>query len=141
MEFKELVSLLVSEHNQIKEELVKLRSVLASENFAEAGQILAGLKGVFREHIADEEAQVLRLLIDAYGVEGAEDAIVVFRQHRPIYRLMEAAERFSSMSEEEVEANRTKLKDLLDEHTKAEEDKVFPWAVSVYESKLTQREK
>jgi hypothetical protein len=38
------------------------------------------LDHLFKQLIADEEAKVLRILIDTYGVKGAGDAIKFFRR-------------------------------------------------------------
>jgi hypothetical protein len=84
----------------------------------------------FRQHIADEEGQVLRLLIEAYGKEGAEEAIKVFRQHRPIYALMQTVEKFSELEAQELSLREAQLTELLGDHALTEEKRIFPGAIS-----------
>ena len=132
MEFEELISVLVAEHVRMKSDLAQVEQAVSKKDFTSASRILKGLDTLFRQHIADEEAQVLRLLIDAYGLKGAEDAILVFRQHRPIYDLMEEVKKLASISTEELASNEDRLKRLFDEHTLAEETRVFPRAISTF---------
>jgi hypothetical protein len=82
MEFEELISVLTAEHAEMKKDLADVKQAIAKRDFSSASKILRELDRMFKQHIADEEAQVLRILIDAYGVEGADDAIKVFRQRR-----------------------------------------------------------
>jgi hemerythrin-like domain-containing protein len=86
---------------------------------------------MFRQHIADEESQVLGLLIQQLGVMGAEEEVKVFRKHRPIYELMKRLEDLAALPASELEANQAKLNSLFDEHTAAEEARVFPRAMSL----------
>ena len=132
IEFEELISVLVAEHAKMKNDLAEVGRAVSKKDFASASRTLQGLDILFRQHIADEEAQVLRILIDAYGVKGAEDAITVFRQHRPIYDLMEEVKKLASLSTGELASDETRLLSLLEAHTLAEESRVFPKAVSTY---------
>ena len=132
MGFDELISVLVAEHVKMRGDLAEVEAAVAKKDFDSASRILKGLDGLFKQHIADEEAQVLRLLIDAYGVKGAEDAITIFRQHRPIYDLMEEVKKLASLSPKELASSEDSLKRLLDEHTLAEETRVFPRAMSTH---------
>ena len=132
MEFEELISVLTAEHVEMKKDLADVKQAITKGDFSSASKILGELDWMFKQHIADEEAQVLRILIDAYGVEGADDAIKVFRQHRPIYDLMEEVKRLASLSVEELASDEYGLRQLLEEHTFAEESRVFPRAISTY---------
>ena len=130
--FEELISVLIAEHVEIRKELARLKGSVEGQEFSSATEILGELDRLFRQHIADEEAQVLRLLIEAYGVRGADEAIVIFRQHRPIYQLMEEVKKLASLSSEELALNEASLRDMLEKHTQAEESRVFPKALSTY---------
>ena len=130
--FEELISVLIAEHAEIRKELVHLKRSVESREFSSAAEILGGLDRLFRQHIADEEAQVLRLLIEAYGVKGADEAIVIFRQHRPIYQLMEEVKKLALLSPKELALNEASLRNMLEGHTQAEENRVFPKALSTY---------
>ena len=137
LEFEDLISVLVTEHVKMKSDLEEVEKAVSKRDFVAAAGILRGLDGLFRQHIADEEAQVLRLLIDAYGLKGAEDGILVFRQHRPIYDLMEQVKKLASISTEELASNEDRLKRLFDEHTLAEESRVFPRAISTFRERTS----
>jgi hemerythrin-like domain-containing protein len=132
IEFEELISVLIAEHVAIRKDLMKLERSLEGHEFASAAETLRGLDRLFRQHIADEESQVLRLLIEAYGVKGADDAIVVFRQHRPIYKLMEEVKKLASLSPEELSLDERKLRTNLEGHVMAEETRIFPKAISTH---------
>ncbi|MGH9919872.1 MAG: hypothetical protein ACRD6W_13540 [Nitrososphaerales archaeon] len=132
MGFEELISVLIAEHAAMKADLAEVERSVSKKDFSAASRILRGLDSLFKQHIADEEAQVLRILIDAYGVKGADDAIKIFRQHRPIYDLMEEVKKLASLSTEELASNEGRLRLLLEEHTLAEESRVFPRAISTY---------
>lgn len=132
MEFDDLISTLVAEHGKMKAGLEEVRLAVSRKDFASAAATLRELDSLFKQHIADEEAQVLKLLIDVYGVKGAEDAIMVFRQHRPIYDLMEGVRKLASLPPEELASKEGQLRRLLDEHALAEETRVFPKAVATY---------
>jgi len=130
MELDELISVLVAEHGKMKNGFAEVERAASKKDFESAAKILKSLDAMFRQHIADEEAQVLKLLIDAYGVRGAEDAIVVFRQHRPIYDLMEKVKKLASLPSHELATSEGELRRLFGEHALAEESRVFPWALS-----------
>jgi hypothetical protein len=123
---------LIAEHVEIKKELAELEKSTGVRDYSSAFMILERLDRLFRQHIADEEAQVLRLLIGAYGVKGADEAIAVFRQHRPIYQLMTEVKKLSSLSPGELSLNEAKLRSMLKNHTIAEETSVFPRALSTF---------
>ena len=136
MEFEELIRVLASEHVQMKSCLVQVEQAVAVREFDSASKALQDLDRIFRQHIADEEAVVLRVLIDVYGVDGASEEIQVFRQHRPIYTLMEKVKRLASLTAEELESNESGLRELLEKHTSAEENSVFPKAIDAHRLSL-----
>jgi hypothetical protein len=126
----ELVAVLVSEHAKMKDGLSRARGEILEGNFAGASEALAEVDSMFKQHIADEEGQILRLLFDVYGKKGAGDAIEVFRQHRPIYAMMKAVEGLSLLSPEELSTRGEELSKLLSEHAFAEESRVFQRALT-----------
>jgi hypothetical protein len=130
--FEDLISVLIAEHVEIMAKLANLERSVESREFSSAAKILGELDHLFRQHIADEEAHVLRLLIQAHGVKGADEAIVVFRQHRPIYRLMTEVKKLALLCPEELVMNEARLKSMFEEHKQAEEARVFPKALSTF---------
>jgi hypothetical protein len=125
----DLISRLVAEHETMKDDLLRVREAAESKNFEAASKTLEELDRTFRRHIADEEGQVLRFLIDVYGVKGAEDEIRVFQQHRPIHALLETIKKLAILPPDELATHEDSLSTLFDEHTFAEENAVFPRAI------------
>ena len=136
MEFEELISVLIVEHAKMESNLTEVKRAISNRDFSSASRILKELDDLFKQHIADEEAQVLRLLIDAYGVKGADDAIVIFRQHRPIHDLMEEIKKLASLSIEQLATSEDRLSRLFEQHTLAEEGRVFPRALSTHKERM-----
>ena len=135
MEFEKLISVLVAEHAEMKKGLAQVRQAISNKDFASASRVLGELDRLFRQHIADEEAQVLRILLDAYGVDGSNEAIIVFRQHRPIYDLMKKIKKLAALPIEELASSEDVLRQLFEEHTLAEESRVFPKAIQTYKQR------
>jgi len=135
MEFEKLISVLVAEHAEMKKGLAQVRQAISNKDFASASRVLGELDRLFRQHIADEEAQVLRILLDAYGVDGSNEAIIVFRQHRPIYDLMEKIKKLAALPIEGLASSEDVLRQLFEEHTLAEESRVFPKAIQTYKQR------
>jgi len=125
-----LISVLVEEHALMRDGLLKAKEAAAQNDYEGVQKELVRLDPVFRQHIADEESTILRILIKGLGVKGAAAEVKVFQQHRPIYQLMKKVTDLASMPAAELETNQTELNDLFDKHTAAEEDQVFPRAKS-----------
>lgn len=139
MEFESLVRVLVEEHTVMREGLSQMKDAADRHDFKAVANALRELDPIFRQHIADEESQILRLLIAELGVKGAEEEIRVFQQHRPIYRLMQTLADLASKSAEDLEAEQTELNALFLEHTSAEEENIFPKALKCYEGQSNRR--
>lgn len=134
MELEALIRALVVEHATMRKGLQRAKEAAGKNDFGAVSRTLRELEPVFRQHIADEEAQILGLLVKQLGVKGAADEIRVFRQHKPIYQLMKKVEELAVMPTSELAANQAKLDTLFNEHTAAEEAGVFPRAVSLHRS-------
>jgi hypothetical protein len=131
LDLEALIRVLVGEHAIMKEGLRRAKEAADKLDFESLSRALKEVDPVFRQHIVDEESQILRLLIDRLGVKGATEEIQVFQQHRPIYQLMKKVTELAAMPTAELEANQAKLGALFDDHTLAEETRVFPKAISV----------
>jgi len=116
----------------MSEGLQRMKEAAHSRDFDGVSRILKQVDPVFRQHIADEEGQILRLLIQELGRKNAEEEINVFQQHRPIYRMMQTVSELASKEPMELETEQTKLNALFEEHTRAEEKRVFPRALGCY---------
>ena len=131
MSIEELVSVLVSEHGVMKAGLLRAKDAATRHDFQAVGIELRRIDIVFRQHIADEESQILRLLVGRLGKEGAADEIRVFQQHRPIYALMQKLSELAEMSSDELATRQAELDALFEEHTEAEQSRVFPRVLSL----------
>ncbi|MDG7016658.1 MAG: hemerythrin domain-containing protein, partial [Nitrososphaerota archaeon] len=98
-----LVRVLIGEHKAMSEGFRRAKVAADKRDFGAVIRELKELEPVFRQHIADEESQILRLLTQELGVKGAEDEIRVFQQHRPIHRLMQAVAELAAKSPAELE--------------------------------------
>ena len=127
-----LIGILVEEHAVMKEGLLRMKEAAERKDFKDVSEALKQLDPVFRQHIADEEAQILRLLVGELGRKGADGEIRVFQQHRPIYRLMQTIAELAPKEAADLEAEQAKLGELFDDHTRAEEQRVFPRALDCY---------
>lgn len=132
MDLESLVKVLAAEHKSMWEGLARVKTAATGGDFEKVADELKGLDPIFRQHIADEESQILRLLIGELGVEGAKEEIRVFQQHRPIHRLMQAMGELASKSPSELADEQIRLNALFREHTELEEGRVFPRAVACH---------
>ena len=132
MDLEKLVSVLIEEHDIMKKGLARVRVAAERRDFETVRNELKVLEPVFRQHVADEEAQILGLLIKQVGVKGAAEEIRVFQQHRPIYQLMTKAMELAALSASDLEASQAELIALFNVHATAEETRIFPRAVSFH---------
>ncbi len=129
LELGELLNMLVEEHRQVKSLLNRLNTLLQEERYAEVAEELNNFKPYLDQHIIDEEATVLKVLLDAYGREGAERAIKVFQEHKEIHQLISEMRSAALSSPEGLAEKRDRLRTVLERHFRAEEEEVFPWAL------------
>lgn len=109
--------------------LERVREAIRLQDYGSVSASLQDLEPVFRQHIADEESQILRVLIGSLGTKGAAEEIRVFQQHRPIHLLMQKVSELASRPTAELPEEREELERLLDSHFLAEENEVFPKAL------------
>lgn len=129
LELEELLKILVEEHGRVKSLFNKLNALLQEGRYVEAAEELDNFKPYLDQHIIDEEATVLKVLLDAYGRKGAERAIKVFQEHREIHQLISEMRSVASSSPERLAEKRDRLGVVLERHFRAEEEEVFPWAL------------
>jgi len=132
MEFESLVRVLAEEHRVMEAGLARMKDASTRGDYDGVASALKELDPIFKQHIADEESQILRLLIGELGLKGAEAEIKVFQQHRPIHRLMQLISELASKSVPELTAEQRRLNDLFLHHTSLEEQGVFPKALVTY---------
>ncbi len=130
MRTDELIPLLVTEHSKMRSLIARIEGSLDKRDYEGSLEALKELDGLFKQHIADEEAQILSLLIQTYGVKGAQTAITIFRQHRPIYQLMQVVQEYARSSPTRLASDAPSLREALKTHADAEEALVFPEALT-----------
>ncbi|MCS7145081.1 MAG: hemerythrin domain-containing protein [Nitrososphaerota archaeon] len=132
LELQELIRVLVEEHGRVKALLTRLNGLLQEGRYGEAAEELVNFKPYLDQHIIDEEASILKLLLEEYGRMGAERAVKVFQEHREIHRLISEMQSLASSSPERLAELRDGLRDMLERHFRAEEGEIFPWALETY---------
>ncbi len=93
---------------------VELTNAIAEEDYVTGAGLLQEFNPYLRQHIIDEEARVLKLLLEAYGRQGAEEAIKVFQQHKRIHNAIEEMRSLASTSPSLLVGKRAALDCLLD---------------------------
>jgi len=139
LEFETLIAVLTNEHKEMEAELSRMGEAADHKDFVVISSALKKLDSIFKQHIADEESQILRLLVAELGVKGAEKEIKVFQQHRPMYRLMQLVAELAAKSAEELANDQNRLSELFYEHVSLEEQGVFPKALGIYRGQLGRR--
>ena len=140
MDLAELIGVLEEEHRTMRRGLARVRDTASKGDYGEASVALRQLDSTFKQHIADEESSILRLLIDELGAKGAEREIRVFQQHRPIHKLMQTVGELASKSARELGTEQGKLESLFTEHTILEEENVFPRALGIFKGRSQQHQ-
>ena len=77
---EELIPVLLREREEQRSRITELRDALAREDYAKTAELLESLSGSPTQHIVDDETQMLKLFLDAYGREGTSEAIKPFQQ-------------------------------------------------------------
>ncbi len=130
LELPELIKILLEEHRSVRALLLKIHHLISEGRDKEVAEALKDFKPYLDQHIIDEEATILKILLEAYGRQGAENAVKVFQQHREIHQLITELTR--AESPEELRDKRERLRQILDDHFAAEESGIFPWALETY---------
>lgn len=127
--FEEFISSLIREHEELRKELRETKAALMKPDSPAAVASLRRLGASLDRHVVDEEARVLRVLIDAHGRDGAGDAIRTMQQHRGVRKLVDELADSVSSHAERAPRKLAELENLVEEHFKAEEGHIFPWAI------------
>ena len=129
LEVDELITVLTKEHEQLRIRLAHPSDALKKGDYADVARLVSEFDNSTLQHIVDEENVLLKLFIDAYGREGADDAIKVFHQHRTMHKLAGAISRTALTSPKELGSTLTDFEKLVRSHFEAEEERIFPWAI------------
>ena len=129
---EELIPVLLREREGQRSRITQLTDALAREDYARTAELLESLSGSPTQHIVDDETQMLKLFLDAYGREGTSEAIKLFQQHRSKHKRVLALQQLGATSPKGPSLQETKVKvleKLAQDHDQAEEDSVFPLAL------------
>jgi len=130
--FGELIASLTQEHREVENQIAELKKALRARKYAKAAAIIPGFCDTLRQHIIDEEARVLKLLIDVLGRDGATEAIETFQQHRTIHNRIEDLEKIAARTPGLLAPKVAELEDLLRDHLRREEQTIFPAALDAH---------
>ena len=130
--FEKFVSSLFDAHRDIRTHLDAIGAALKRGGMDNAITTLRELREILDRHVVDEEARILKVLIDAHGREGARDAIRTMQQHRLVHKLVNDMQAKAPASIQEASRLHAELVRILEDHFKAEEDRIFPWALETY---------
>jgi len=139
LEFRELIIVLTKEHEQLRKLLADLNGALAKGDYSRGADRVIEFDNSTLQHIVDEENVLLKLFIDAYGREGADDAIKVFQQHRAMHKLADAISKTALTSPHKLGSMPSDFDKLVRSHFQAEEERIFPWALKTYQARVNKR--
>lgn len=140
LELDELIAVLSREHQQQRKRLAELMDALEKNDFEKGAKLASDFDNSSIQHIVDEENVLLKMFIDAYGRNGALDAIQVFHQHRTMHTLADAISKQSLTSPEGLGSTPSDFERLVCTHFSAEEKRIFPWALET-RNKLREQSK
>lgn len=132
LELFELINVLLKEHEDTRKDLFDLKNAIVEKDYVKISEIINKFDQYLNQHIVDEEATLLRFLLDKYGREGSQGAIRVFQQHIRVHQLINEIKSLLNSSPELINIKRDELANLLFEHFDKEENYVFPLIKKAY---------
>lgn len=127
--FEQVVSSLLRDHTEFREQLRSVRAALAKPDLKTAVASLREFGTSLDRHVVDEEARVLKVLIEVHGRDGAGEAIRTMQQHRRVVKLADELAHSLPLHPEQAPAKLAELEKLAEEQFRAEERRILPWAV------------
>lgn len=126
MKLEDLTGMLITEHEAMRETLLKIAILLNDGKFEEAYVLEKELESILRQHILDEDSQLLKFIIEVKGRQDAGDSIRVFQEHRRIMKLLAELEDWRRESFQELKGNFDEFSHTLKAHMRSEESLVMP---------------
>ncbi len=123
---KELIEKLKEEHREFPNEIDDAILTFKTGNLSGAFPLIADIREKIGQHTVDEEAILLKILIDKLGKEQAEPYIEILRDHVEITKLVDDSVESTYTGWSETENLLLKLKSTLASHHAKEEEKLFP---------------
>lgn len=129
MSTEELIPLLEREHNALLETLKLLEEAIFRKDAKAAWGIVDGIDETLVQHMIDEEANLLKTLIQVFGKEGSMESIEIFREHVDIDAMIREMKKSIADVRTDQERLLSDLGTLLSAHFRKEHEKVFPCAL------------
>ncbi len=116
LELHELISVLLKEHEDTRNNLIALKNAIVQKDYVRVNEIISKFDNYLNQHIIDEEATLLKILLNKYGREGSQEAIRVFQQHIKIHQLINEIKNLLNKSPELISVKEKELNEILLEH-------------------------
>lgn len=129
LELEQLVNLLEREHRKVESDLKAVAAMIAARDKDNLGRLLQSLDEILLQHMLDEEASILAVLIKAYRRERSAEAIKVFREHVRISEMMTGLRKKFEGDPVKCMESRNELESFMLEHFKKEDVRIFPLAL------------
>ena len=136
LELPTLLERLINEHDEIKKSFRELSTLLFENKFLTVANKLEELKLIIDQHIIDEEAKILKFLLNTVSKEESSQAIAIFQQHREIHQLLKELQENVQLLRKESAIIRDELENIMMIHFEAEEHQIFPPVFKLYKKVL-----
>ncbi len=127
----ELIEKLKEEHANLPTIIDDAIITYKTGNLSGAFPVIADVRETLSQHIIDEEAVLLKLLLDKLGKEASEPYIKILQEHTKIMKLVEQSVESTYTGWTETENNLNTLKEELAGHHKQEEEVFYPKVISL----------
>ncbi len=127
----ELIEKLKGEHANLPAIIDDAIITYKTGNLSGAFPVIADVRETLSQHIIDEEAVLLKLLLDKLGKEATEPYIKILQEHTKIMKLVEQSVESTYTGWTETENNLNTLKEELAGHHKQEEEVFYPKVISL----------
>ncbi len=128
---RELIEKLKEEHQNLPAIIDDAIITYKTGNLSGAFPVIADVRETLSQHIIDEEATLLKLLIEKLGKEASEPYIKILQDHPKISKMVEKSVESTYTGWTETEGDLTQLKEALSEHHKQEEEVLYPKVLSL----------
>jgi iron-sulfur cluster repair protein YtfE (RIC family) len=128
---KELIEKLKEEHSSLPGLIDDAIITYKTGNLSGAFPVIAEVRETLSQHIIDEEATLLKFLLEKLGKEASEPYIKILQDHPKIMKLVEQSVESTYTGWTETENDLNTLKEFLAEHNKQEEAELYPKVISL----------
>ncbi len=128
---KELIEKLKEEHQSLPAIIDDAIITYKTGNLSGAFPVIADVRETLSQHIIDEEATLLKFLIEKLGKEASEPYIKILQDHPKISKMVEQSVESTYTGWTETEGDLNQLKEALSNHHKQEEEVLYPKVISL----------